>query len=140
MAGLMTSKQKNRFIFIACFFVFGLGVVMMVTAAFYNDISYYVHPSDLQTKAFNNPAQLYRLGGRVKAGSLEHKTGSHNFVLYDDRAQVKVVTQAPLPPLFKDDQGIIVEGKYSKQDGIFIAVRVLAKHDETYKPKACPQS
>ena len=39
-----------------------------------------------------------------------------------------------LPDLFREGQGIIAEGHFVP-DGVFVADRVLAKHDETYVPK-----
>ena len=38
-----------------------------------------------------------------------------------------------LPDLFKEGQGVVVEGKLNDQEG-FVALNVLAKHDENYMP------
>ena len=38
-----------------------------------------------------------------------------------------------LPDLFREGQGVIVEGQL-RNTGIFEAERVLAKHDENYMP------
>ena len=38
-----------------------------------------------------------------------------------------------LPDLFREGQGILVEGEL-QQDGSFLAHEVLAKHDENYMP------
>jgi cytochrome c-type biogenesis protein CcmE len=37
-----------------------------------------------------------------------------------------------LPGLFREKQGIVAEGSFEK--GIFLAKRLLAKHDENYMP------
>jgi cytochrome c-type biogenesis protein CcmE len=39
-----------------------------------------------------------------------------------------------LPDLFKEGQGVVVEGALTA-DGSFAATNVLAKHDENYMPK-----
>ena len=38
-----------------------------------------------------------------------------------------------LPDLFREGQGVVAEGAM-RQDGTFVATRVLAKHDENYMP------
>ena len=37
-----------------------------------------------------------------------------------------------LPALFREKQGIVAEGIFS--DGVFLAKKLLAKHDENYMP------
>jgi cytochrome c-type biogenesis protein CcmE len=39
-----------------------------------------------------------------------------------------------LPDLFREGQGVVAEGEFGA-DGMFVANRILAKHDETYMPK-----
>ena len=39
-----------------------------------------------------------------------------------------------LPDLFREGQGVIAEGRL-KNEGLFIAEEVLAKHDEKYMPR-----
>jgi cytochrome c-type biogenesis protein CcmE len=46
---------------------------------------------------------------------------------------VPVVFTGVLPDLFREGQGVVVEGALRK-DGVFKADTVLAKHDERYMP------
>jgi cytochrome c-type biogenesis protein CcmE len=46
---------------------------------------------------------------------------------------VKVTYRGLLPDLFREGQGVIVEGAFD-DSGQFVAREVLAKHDETYMP------
>ena len=57
-----------------------------------------------------------------------------SFVL-SDRAgsEFRVYFTGILPDLFREGQGILVEGEL-QQDGSFLAHEVLAKHDENYMP------
>ena len=39
-----------------------------------------------------------------------------------------------LPDLFRENQGVVAEGRFYKEKKIFLAEKVLAKHDENYMP------
>jgi cytochrome c-type biogenesis protein CcmE len=57
-----------------------------------------------------------------------------SFVLTDYQgAEFTVVYSGILPDLFREGQGVIVQGQL-ESDGQFKASQVLAKHDETYMP------
>lgn len=100
-----------------------------------NSISLFYTPS--QAEAANPPpGRAVQLGGLVQVGSVvKHPDGGVEFTVADRTAADKVVYQGDLPDLFREGQGIVAEGSYRK-DGVFEAKRVLAKHDETYMPKA----
>jgi cytochrome c-type biogenesis protein CcmE len=55
------------------------------------------------------------------------------FSLTDGSASVMVSYKGILPDLFREEQGVVAQGRLQK-DGSFDAVEVLAKHDETYMP------
>ena len=56
------------------------------------------------------------------------------FVLTDRKgAEFTVLYEGILPDLFREGQGVIVEGQMHS-DGLFVAREVLAKHDENYMP------
>ena len=77
-----------------------------------------------------------RLGGLVEKGSLVRGDQLKvNFEVTDGNAKVPVAYQGILPDLFREGQGVISEGALDTS-GVFHADAVLAKHDETYMPKA----
>lgn len=81
------------------------------------------------------PGRAVQLGGLVKAGSVvKHPDGRVEFVVADKIASARVVYQGDLPDLFREGQGIVAEGAFDAS-GLFVAKRVLAKHDEKYMPK-----
>ena len=80
--------------------------------------------------------QTLRAGGMVLEGSVERASDSLAvaFTLTDYQGSDFVVTYTGiLPDLFREGQGILVEGMLN-QAGVFEAVEVLAKHDENYMP------
>ena len=74
-----------------------------------------------------------RIGGMVKEGSVEHAADSLEvrFIATDYASDVPIHYEGILPDLFREGQGIVVEGQVD-QAGILQASRVLAKHDENY--------
>ena len=55
------------------------------------------------------------------------------FGLTDNNEIVTVHYTGILPDLFREGQGIVSNGRL-RQDGVFVADEVLAKHDENYMP------
>ena len=51
----------------------------------------------------------------------------------DKKNNLLVVYRGVLPDLFREGQGVVVEGSLAA-DGSFTASSVLAKHDEKYMP------
>ena len=49
------------------------------------------------------------------------------------KTKIKIIYSGILPDLFREEQGVVVEGLIKKN--IFEATEVLAKHDENYMPK-----
>lgn len=100
-----------------------------------DSISYFYTPS--QAAAAKPPAgRSIQLGGLVKTGSVaKHPDGRVEFTVEDQTKADKVLYRGDLPDLFREGQGIVATGSF-RQDGVFEAKQVLAKHDERYMPKA----
>ncbi|MDE3073554.1 MAG: cytochrome c maturation protein CcmE, partial [Pseudomonadota bacterium] len=77
----------------------------------------------------------FRLGGMVKAGSIQRsdKSLKVTFTVVDAGGAMPVEYTGILPDLFRDNQSVIATGHMNKTR--FVATEVLAKHDATYMPK-----
>ena len=114
--------------------------LILITAAIililYNakeNISYFYTPSELNNSLITSNQNL-RLGGFVEKNSLiKISSSSFEFFITDNSKSIKVKYSGILPDLFREGQGVICEGKLDV-NGIFIAERILAKHDENYMP------
>lgn len=75
----------------------------------------------------------FRLGGLVVHGSVEREEGSleMTFRVTDLRCEVPVSYSGVLPDLFNEGQGVVAHGRIG-DSGVFVADRILAKHDENY--------
>ena len=131
----MTSK-KNRLFGLMLFFIpLSLGVFFLMSALKSN-IVYFISPSELVNS--NNINQKLRLGGLVEEDSIISKGKLVKFRITDGNKSVLVQYKGILPDLFKEKQGVIVEGEFDSL--IFNASNLLAKHDENYIPKEVANS
>jgi cytochrome c-type biogenesis protein CcmE len=81
------------------------------------------------------PGRAVQLGGLVEVGSVrKFPDGRVEFSVTDNKASAKISYQGDLPDLFREGQGIVAEGAFDAA-GLFVARRVLAKHDEQYMPR-----
>ncbi|CAO5678629.1 MAG: Cytochrome c-type biogenesis protein CcmE [Holosporales bacterium] len=130
---MLTPFQKKRLYKLLGIFLFMVGIVLIGVTAFYQEMSFFVTPSTLKN---GGKGSFLRLGGMVQKGSYKCLNNEILFVVEDENDAVNVLFKGALPPLFKEGQGIVVEGHYNQKDKVFIADTVFAKHDETYMPKS----
>ena len=131
----MNSKRKNR-LFMASFLLVGIAAsISVLFVALEQNLNMFYPPSEVVSGVAPLETNI-RAGGMVEEGSLRRTNESLkvSFVL-SDRAgsEFTVHYTGILPDLFREGQGILVEGKL-QQDGSFEATEVLAKHDENYMP------
>ena len=62
------------------------------------------------------------------------ENGAIRFAITDTQNRLAVRFVGILPDLFREGQGVVVEGTLDAE-GSFKADNVLAKHDETYMPR-----
>lgn len=107
----------------------------MIGYAMRNGINYYFTPTQV-AEGVSPAGEVFRIGGLVKAGSIQPGTGVHfHFVLTDTKSDVPVnyVGNDPKPDLFSENTGAVVTGRLV--NGTFEATEILAKHDANYMPK-----
>lgn len=94
---------------------------------------------------FRTPSQItandlmkrsyFRLGGYVVPNSVVNNDNLTIFKVSDGIAEIEVSYSGILPNLFAEGEYIIAEGALENSNS-FVASRILAKHDEKYKPPA----
>ncbi|HEY7610629.1 MAG TPA: cytochrome c maturation protein CcmE [Alphaproteobacteria bacterium] len=129
-------KAKHRRLF---FVGFGLallgGAVALALVALQDTVTFFFTPS--QAAARSIPAgQRVRLGGLVEEKSIKKLADgvTTEFRVTDRAKAVTVRYKGVLPDLFREGQGVVVQGAF-QPDRSFTATTVLAKHDENYVPK-----
>jgi len=126
-------KPRSKRGLVILFGVLAISVAAgFVLNALNSNIAFFVTPSEVfQGKA--PKAQVFRVGGMVKEGSIKRDNLTVSFVITDTVKEIPVSYTGILPDLFKEAKGAVVQGKL-EQSGRFLASEVLAKHDENYMP------
>ncbi|MCI5107772.1 MAG: cytochrome c maturation protein CcmE [Pseudomonadales bacterium] len=122
-------KRLGIILFIAA----GLSVAIGLTLfALSQNIDLFFTPTQV-AQGEVNPGDRVRIGGMVREGSVESAQDSLQvrFATTDYVHDVDVYYEGILPDLFREGQGVVVEGSIDP-NGVFQASRVLAKHDENY--------
>jgi cytochrome c-type biogenesis protein CcmE len=99
---------------------------------------YYRTPSEVVREV--EAGQRVRLGGYVEPGSLRGILGGGGvtFIVSDGAARITVVGSGGVPSLFREGQGVVVEGSLG-EEGRFRAERILVRHDADYRPPETPE-
>ena len=129
----MNSTQKKRLGLIAGGLIICGAAAALVFNAFEENLVFFFSPS--QVAAHEAPeGRAFRIGGFVQEGSVQRqKDGvTVRFDVTDTAHTVPVTYKGSLPHLFKENKGVVAQGKL--QNGVFVADQVLAKHDENYMP------
>ena len=124
--------QSRPLLIVAGVLLFGALALFVIVLN--NSLDFYYTPSDVHAgKAPTD--ESFSLGGLVRAGSLKREADglSLRFVLTDNEKDVEVRFKGIPPDLFGEGRGAVVQGHLG-DDGVFLAIRILAKHDENYLP------
>ncbi len=127
-------KRKHKRLTFAAIGLCLLGIAAaLVLTAFEDSIVFFHSPTDVADGKVKMDKRI-RLGGLVETGSVQKKADAVTAFRITDGANVIDVTyQGILPDLFREGQGVIVQGRFVEH-GLLSAETVLAKHDETYMP------
>lgn len=130
----MTSARKRRLFLIGLMVLGVAGATGFALTAFNKNLMFFFSPTEVT--AGKPPANAaFRMGGMVVEGSVKRPGDglTVSFGLTDNVKTVTVQYTGILPDLFREGQGIVTKGRL-RDDGVFVADEVLAKHDENYMP------
>jgi cytochrome c-type biogenesis protein CcmE len=130
----MKRKHRRLAVLGAALVTLGAAAGLILNAAG-DSLVFFYSPTELQAKA-PGTATMVRIGGLVEQGSVQRSAdgGTVHFSVTDLKQAVPVVYSGILPDLFREGQGVVVQGHLGA-DGAFEASQVLAKHDERYMPR-----
>jgi|TARA_B100000131_G_scaffold237662_1_gene229789 cytochrome c-type biogenesis protein CcmE len=127
------SLRFQRLLLIFLSLIFLTASIFLILFNSKKNLIFFYTPSEL----LNSKTQIndtIRIGGIVKKDSLKNiEDDKYVFIIQDNNNYVRVSYTGILPDLFREEQGVVVQGKLIKIDKIK-ADRVFAKHDENYMP------
>ncbi|MDY0881877.1 cytochrome c maturation protein CcmE [Dongia soli] len=129
----MTRKTRRLYLIVTSLLLLGVAAGLVLNALS-DKIVFFFSPTEITAKP-PSPGKVVRLGGLVESGSLRKldNAGTISFTLTDLKKSVNVNYRGILPDLFREGQGVVVQGSFNNT-GQFVAIDVLAKHDEKYMP------
>tara|TARA_Y100001958_G_scaffold158549_1_gene156766 strand:- start:1716 stop:2135 length:420 start_codon:yes stop_codon:yes gene_type:complete len=125
-------KVKLRFFFVFLIFIILSLSVFLIIKSLEDNVIYFKSPSDLKTAAEIEKKKI-RIGGMVKIESILIKEKEVKFIVTDYKNEINVIYSGVIPNLFAEGKGVVAEG-FLKDENLFLATKILAKHDENYMP------
>ncbi len=127
----MRKRTRNRLISITGLFLIASFGIYFILSNLEDNIVFFYPPSDL-AKITNTKTKI-RVGGLVEENSIIVVAPNKvRFSITDHKNTLLIEYTGILPALFREKQGIVAEGVFI--DNMFIAQRLLAKHDANYMP------
>ncbi|HJU14934.1 MAG TPA: cytochrome c maturation protein CcmE [Stellaceae bacterium] len=127
------SRKQHRLIALTAGMALLAAATALVLTAFSNNLVFFYSPTELRHMAVA-PGREVRIGGLVELKSVVRDGSRVAFRVTDGKSDIKVAYRGALPDLFREGQGVVVEGRL-QPGGLFAASTVLAKHDERYMPR-----
>jgi len=120
-----------------------IGAVVVAVAVFAwllyggldKNVVFFLTPQELLAKGTDGYDVPVRLGGQVKPGSVkwDDKTLRLTFEVTDGTTEIPVQSSGAPPQMFRDGQGVVVEGRFGR-DHVFNSTGLMIKHSNEYRP------
>ena len=125
-------KVKLRFLFILTALTILVLTTFLVLKSLEENVVYFQSPTEVKTLVEINKKKI-RIGGMVKNQSILMQAKEVQFIVTDFKNEINVIYTGAVPNLFAEGKGVVAEG-FLKDRNLFIATKILAKHDENYMP------
>ena len=113
---VLKNKRLKRFSFLLAAFLSIALATFFVLKALDEKIVFFYTPSKLFEKE-EHKLQYIRVGGLVKEKSIHFSDDGLkvNFMITDNKKTVNVMFEGILPDLFRENQGVVAEGRFNKE-------------------------
>ena len=125
-------KVKLRFLFLSLILLSVILSVFLILQTLKDNVIYFQSPSEIKSLIELDKKKI-RVGGMVKEKSISINSNEVNFIITDFENEINVTYTGAVPNLFAEGKGVVAEG-FLKDKNYFLAIKILAKHDENYMP------
>ena len=131
---MKSEQQKRRMFLVGALTVAAAALGFVAFGNIGENLVYYWDPSQLVAAGDKSVGATIRLGGVVKAGTMDWNPDASEleFVVSDGKEDVAVHCQGAPPQMFREGIGVVVEGTMTKA-GVFESSRLMVKHSNEYK-------
>lgn len=132
------SKKKSYMKWVIGLGVLGMAALIVTQLNFGDGMVYFYTPKEVLAKKDEVIGQdkAIMVGAMVKAGTVTWNPEKLelDFVLTDFKGNdITVAHKGIKPDLFKENQGVVVEGKFSGDGKVLMGKKLIVKHSEEYK-------
>ena len=129
----MSLRFQRLILILLTLIMLGAAIFLILFNTKQNIVFFYT-PTELLENNIAPDKKKLRIGGYVKKSSFVKKSlNNYEFKITDNANDLVIFYKGILPDLFREEQGIVVEGLIDKNNKI-VASKVYAKHDENYMP------
>ena len=131
-------KVRLRIVFIISILTIIILSVYVILKLLEDDVIYFKSPTEINQSSENITKKI-RVGGMVKKDSITLDNEKILFIITDFKNEINVIFAGTVPNLFQEEKGVVAEGVL-QDNNLFIADKILAKHDENYMPPEVKES
>ena len=131
-------KVRLRIIFVISILTTIILSVYIVLKLLEDDVVYFKSPTEIKHSSGGITKKI-RVGGMVKKNSITVDDQKVLFIITDFKNEINVIFVGTVPNLFQEEKGVVAEGVLEDRN-LFIADKILAKHDENYMPPEVKKS
>lgn len=116
--------------------VIAVAVIALALTQLSSNVVYFYTPDEAMAKAAEIKDQTIKVGGMVVPGSVDWKAQelSLAFTITDLKAhEIRVSHKGTPPDMFKEGQGVVVEGIIAQDGKTMASHKLMVKHSEEYK-------
>ena len=131
-------KVRLRIVFIISVLTTIILSIYIILKLLEDDVVYFKSPTEIKQSSENITKKI-RVGGMVKKNSITLDNEKILFVITDFKSEINVIFAGTVPNLFQEEKGVVAEG-FLDDKNLFVADKILAKHDENYMPPEVKKS
>ena len=131
-------KVRLRIVFIISILTIIILSVYIILKLLEDNVVYFKSPTEIKLSSENITKKI-RVGGMVKKDSVALDNEKILFIITDFKNEINVIFAGTVPNLFHEEKGVVAEGVLQDKN-LFIADKILAKHDENYMPPEVKES
>ena len=125
-------KVKLRFLFIILILITLILTAFLILKSLEENVVYFQSPTEIKSLREIDKSKI-RVGGMVKKNSITLDNEKILFIITDFKSEINVIFAGTVPNLFQEEKGVVAEG-FLEDKNLFVADKILAKHDENYMP------
>lgn len=131
----MRARTRRLWTFLVAAILLAAAAALASVALLRNANLFYT-PQLLAERGMPDAGEVIKIGGFVQPGSLTYADNAEIlFTVSDNSPNTLIVSYTGITPsLFREGQGVVATGAFT-DDNVFVASKLLAKHDENYQPR-----